>query len=75
MTMSPRRDALSLTLGVVGGLVVSVSGRYRKRRCTGMTLLDWWNLVASVMVMLNVAHADEAYVYLYNRAVIALRDV
>lgn len=40
-----------------------------------MTLLDWWNLVAYVMVVLNVAQADEQYVYLYNRAVMALRDV
>lgn len=40
-----------------------------------MTLLDWWNLVAYVMVVLNVAQADEAYVYLYNRTVIALRNV
>lgn len=40
-----------------------------------MTLLDWWNLVAYGVFMWNVADADESYVYLYNRAVIALRDV
>ncbi len=40
-----------------------------------MTSLDWFNFFAYIMIVLNVARADEAYVYLYNRAVIALRNV
>lgn len=40
-----------------------------------MTLLDWWNLIAYTMIVINTWAADTEYVYWYNRAVIALRDV
>lgn len=40
-----------------------------------MTLLDWWDFLAYIVIMWNVASGDEGYVYLYNRVVIALRDV
>lgn len=40
-----------------------------------MTLLDWWNLMAYMVFVWNVVAGDESYIYLYNRAVIALKGV
>lgn len=40
-----------------------------------MDILDAYNLFAYILFVINVARAEEWYVYLYNRIVIALRDV
>ncbi len=40
-----------------------------------MDILDWFNFVAYIVFVWNVWSNDESYAYLYNRAVIALRDV
>jgi len=40
-----------------------------------MTSLDWFNFFAYVMIVLKTWAGDEDFVYVYNRAVIALRAV
>lgn len=40
-----------------------------------MTSLDWWNLMAYVVFVWNIAGGNEFYIHMYNRAVIELRGV
>ena len=40
-----------------------------------MTSLDWFNFLTYVLIVMKTWAGDEDFVYVYNRAIIELRNV